>query len=105
MLTKQNECVHDIIEDMQELLTGFVITMIALLIGFSLGKDQMVVTKDVQQQIKQIFKRVVPKSDVGPVMALSQRELDILNNPKLKEEQDIMDREFGHLNNRGGETI
>lgn len=80
------------------IIIGYGFTLVALLIGYSLGKHQTVVPTDVRKQINSIFRKVVPNNEVGVIPRLTQRELDIALNPKLKQEQDVMGDTFNQLN-------
>ena len=83
---------------MLDLILGFTITIISLLIGFSIGKYNTIVSPDFKKQITQIYRKVIPDTDIGPVERLTKRELDIINDPKKKQEYEEMDRTLGKLN-------
>lgn len=87
---------------MTDLLLGWLITSASFLLGYLLGKNNSIVPPDVKEraykQIKQTFRRVVPDTEVGAVETLSQRDLDVLRNPKLKAEQDELERTLNKLN-------
>jgi len=83
---------------MLELLIGFTITLISLLVGFSLGRYQQSLPPSVNKQIQQIFKKVVPDTDVGGIEPPTQRDLDFYNNPKLAREHEELNRTFDKLN-------
>lgn len=87
---------------MVELLTGSLLTLTSLLVGYSLGKHNAVIPQEVKAKaaraIQQTFRRVVPDSEVGAVETLSQRDLDLVRNPKLKAEQEELERTLNKLN-------
>lgn len=87
---------------MLELLTGATLSIISLLIGYSLGKNQTVVSNDVRKQIKQIFTRVVPDREVGPIPRPTQQMNYYRDNPKAAKEDEIMQDEFDTLNDVSG---
>jgi len=82
---------------MIELLTGFTLTIVSLLIGFQLGKNQTVVSTDVKRQINQIFKKVVPKSEVGAVERPDAIQNFYRDNPQIAKEHEIMEKEFDKI--------
>lgn len=83
---------------MIELITGFLLTIISLLVGFQLGKNQTIVTSDTKKQIQQIFKRVVPRSDVGPVIRPSAEDNYYRDNPSARVEEEVMSGAIEDLN-------
>lgn len=84
-----------------DLYLGFAITLISVLIGYSLGKHQTVVPPDTKKQIQQIFKRVVPNPEVGPVERPDVRANYFRDNPRAAEEHEEMNRQFEELNRNG----
>lgn len=85
---------------MVELALGFTVTLISLLIGYQLGKNQRVIPENTQKKINEIFHRVVPRSDVGPVERPSAQDNYYRDNPKAKIENEVMDDALGTLNNQ-----
>lgn len=85
-----------------EFVPGFIVTIISLLIGYFLGRRDIDknIEPDVKHKISQIFKKIIPNNEIGPVPVLSQRELDIIRNPKLKTEQDVMGNVLDKLNKK-----
>lgn len=84
---------------MIELLIGFAITLISLLIGFQLGKNSRVIPEQTQKKINQIFNRVVtPKSDVGAVSRPTVEQNYYRDNPQIAKEHGIMDETLDILN-------
>lgn len=80
---------------MIELISGFLISIISLLIGFNLGKHQMPFSPQVKKQLDEAMGRVIPNDrGVGAVPRLTPRELELVRNPKLAEEQRIMGDTF-----------
>ncbi len=75
---------------MLELLIGFAITIISLLTGYQLGRHQTLVTPDTQRKINQIFKRVVPTNEVGPVVRPNAQDNYYRDNPQQKVIDDTM---------------
>lgn len=83
---------------MIELIAGFALTMISLLVGFSLGKNQTVVTQDVKKQIQQIFTRVVPRNDgVGIVERPNAQQVFYRDNPQYAKIQQEATQDFDTL--------
>lgn len=80
------------------LITGAFLVLISLLIGFKLGKDQTIVTTDTKKQIQQIFTRVVPKSEVGPVVRPDVKQNYYRDNPQAALENEIMTGAMDQLN-------
>lgn len=80
------------------LLLGFTITLISLLIGYSLGKHQQVVSPDVQKRINTIFKKVVTNPDVGPIARPTVQDNYYRDNPKAKIEDEVMSEALDKLN-------
>lgn len=83
---------------MIELLAGFMLTLMSLLIGYKLGKDQTIVTDDTKKQIKQIFRRVVPDTEIGIIKRPDAQENFYRDNPQAKVEDDLMAKQFDNLN-------
>jgi hypothetical protein len=85
---------------MIELAIGSLITLISLLIGFSLGKYQQLIPEEAKKALIENLKEITQKrvSDVGPVPRPTQKDLNMWNNPKLAEEQRVMEQEFKNLN-------
>lgn len=83
---------------MIELITGTAITLISILIGFQLGKNSAVVTPDVQNKINKIFTKIVPKSDVGPILRPSAEQNYYRDNPQAATEQEVMGKTIDELN-------
>lgn len=87
---------------MIELITGSLITLIALLIGFSLGRHEKPIPPKVAEHLQEIFKKKIsPQSSVGAVLTPTQEQLDRYKNPKLAEEEKIMEEELDRLNKKG----
>lgn len=80
------------------LITGALLVLISLLIGFKLGKDQTIVTTDTKKQIQQIFTRVVPKSDVGPVVRPDATQNYYRDNPQAAINNNVMTGALDDLN-------
>lgn len=70
----------------------------SLLIGYKLGKDQTIVTDDTKKQIKQIFRRVVPDTEIGIIKRPDAQENFYRDNPQAKVEDDLMAKQFDNLN-------
>lgn len=83
------------------LITGALLVLISLLIGYKLGKDQTIVSVDTKKQINQIFKKVVPKSDVGPIERPTTQQNFYRDNPQMATENDVMQNTFDTLNKTG----
>lgn len=83
---------------MVELIIGSMLTLISLLIGFSLGKNQTIITQDTKKQISQIFKRVVPNPEVGPVQRPDALTNYYRDNPQAAQEASEMNRTLETLN-------
>lgn len=88
------------------LALGFIITLISLLIGFSLGRHEKPLPPKVQEQLKEIFKKkiadpLVNDRGVGAVSRPTQDQIDRWNNPKLAQEEAIMNKTFEELNKNG----
>lgn len=84
---------------MTELLTGFTITLISLLTGYSLGKNSRIIPEQTQKKINQIFNRVVtPKSDVGAVVRPNAQQNYYRDNPTIAREDELMDDTLNILN-------
>lgn len=86
---------------MFELMTGFVLTLISLLVGYNLGKHQQVVPPDTQKQIARIFQKVVPNDEVGAVMRPTAQDNYYRDNPQIAREDELMASEFDNLNKNG----
>ena len=83
---------------MTELLTGFALALISLLVGYKLGKDQTLVTDDTRKKIKQIFNRVVPDSEIGIIERPTPQQNFYRDHPEVKTEDDVMVGAFDKLN-------
>ena len=79
------------------LLTGFAITVVSLLIGYNLGKNQTVVSTDVKKQIDKIFNRVVPNSEVGVIPRPTVVDNFYRDNPRIAKEHEVMNDTFKNL--------
>lgn len=75
---------------MLELLAGFILTITSLLIGFSLGRHQAMIAPDTQRKIQAIFKRVVSKRDVGPIVRPSAEDNYYRDHPTQRAEDEAM---------------
>mgnify|MGYP001605591221 CR=1 FL=1 len=84
-------------EGMFELLTGWFITTLSLVLGYYLGKHDKVVPQQVTKQIKDIFQRIVPNEGVGPIERPDNRAKELYTNPRLAEEQKIAEQNFDQL--------
>lgn len=85
---------------MIELIIGFTITLISLIIGFNLGRNQTIITADTKRQINQIFSRVVPKNEVGPVERPTAQQNYYRDHPEEAVERDVMDDTLNILKNQ-----
>ncbi len=83
--------------DMVDLLIGFVITLVSLLLGFSLGKHQAPISPDVTRKINSLFKRVAPKSDVGIIERPTAEDNYYRDHPEAKAEAQEMGRAIERL--------
>lgn len=83
---------------MLELIGGSLLTTISLLIGYSLGKNNQVVPNDVKRQINQIFSRVVPNPEVGPVIRPDAKQNFYRDNPVIAREHEVMAGAIDKLN-------
>jgi hypothetical protein len=78
-----------------ELLLGFAISLISLLVGFSLGKYQSPLSPQIKRKLDEAMNRVVTRKDqVGGIERPNPRELELMRNPKLSDEQKIMTEVF-----------
>lgn len=75
---------------MIELITGFVITIVSLYMGFNLGKHASIATPDITNKVNQIFKRVVPKTEVGAIERPTQQDNFYRDNPQYAQEQEAV---------------
>lgn len=77
---------------MIEMLAGFIISLVSLLIGFNLGKWQYPLSPQVDKRIRETFSRVVPKDSggVGAVERPTARDIYLRDHPQAKEEQEVM---------------
>lgn len=79
---------------MIDFIFGSVISVVSLLIGFSLGKNQSPIPPSIQQEVKkkydEVMRKVAPPSDVGAVIRPTARERELRDNPRIAEEQTIM---------------
>lgn len=83
---------------MIELLAGTIISLSSLLIGFSLGKNESPMPPDVRRKVEQIFKRVVPPSEVGAIERPTQQDNFYRDNPLIAQEHKIMEDEIDKIN-------
>ena len=82
-----------------DLIIGFLITLVSILVGFQLGRNQAVVSNDTKKQIQQIFTRVVPRDkEIGAVQRPTAQQNFYRDNPQALEEQQVMDKTFEGLN-------
>lgn len=79
---------------MIELIIGFIITLVSLLIGFSLGKDQDVITYEAKKKIKGIMRKVIPNNDIGPILRPTAQDIYYRDHPKERIEKEVMEKEF-----------
>ena len=83
---------------MIELFTGAILTLISLLVGFQLGKYQRLIPERTQKKINEIFDRVVPNPEVGPVIRPTTQQNFYRDNPQAKVEDDAMTGALDNLN-------
>jgi len=81
---------------MNELLT-FIITILSVGFGYYLGKRDKEVTSDAIKVIKTISKIFPSNKGVGAVPALTQKEIELQNNPLQKAENEEMDKTFSEI--------
>lgn len=81
-----------------ELLLGFGLTIISLLIGFQLGKDQRLIPEKAQRRIEEILTRTVQDKGVGAVERPTAQDNYYRDNPKVKIEDDVMNNTIEILN-------
>lgn len=74
------------------------ISLISLLIGHSLGKHESAMPPDVRKKVEQIFKRVVPKSEVGAIERPTAQDNYYRDNPKIAQEDELMENTIDILN-------
>lgn len=87
---------------MIEILTGAAITMISLLLGYSLGKHDAPLPPDTQKRLNTILKRAVPplKPDVGIVERPDVKANFYRDNPRIAKEHETMSTEFDKLQSK-----
>ncbi len=73
-------------------------TLFCIAIGYSLGRNQTVVPPDMHKKITQIFNKVIEHPDLGAVERPTVQDNFYRDNPKVKLEDDIMDKQFTNLN-------
>ena len=83
---------------MLDLIVGAVITLLSILIGYNLGKNQSVVTPDFKKQVNQIFRRVVPDKEIGIIERPTAQQNFYRDNPQAAKENEIMEESFNILN-------
>ena len=88
------------IETLLILITGFLISIISLIVGFNLGKTNDPISPEIKKRLNQTLQRVIPPSDVGAVMRPTPRELELARNEKERLEQDIMSDTFKEVINK-----
>lgn len=86
------------IEFIVPLVLSFVLTLVAMLVGYSLGKNQTVVPPDMKKQINQIFRKVVPPDDIGPIERPNAKQNYYRDNPDEADLDDMMTKTFDTLN-------
>ncbi len=82
---------------MYELLLGSSITIISILIGFHLRGYQGTSAPDIKQKINDIFTRIVPNPEVGPVIRPTAQEVYYRDNPQARIENEEMEKTFDKI--------
>jgi len=81
------------------IILTFLLTIISLLIGFSLGKNQSALPPNYQKKITQILTRAVKdNNDVGAVERPNAQDNFYRDNPKIAQEHKEMSKAFEELN-------
>ena len=82
---------------MIEFIAGTISTLIAVLVGFYLGKSDRTIQKDIAKVVQTISKAIPQKKDVGAVTTLTQPEIDLQENPLKRAENEEMDKTFSEI--------
>ena len=88
------------IETIIILLAGFLISIISLIVGFNMGKNNDAISPEIKKRLNQTLQRAIPPNDVGGVLRPTSRELELARNEKERLEQDIMSDTFKEVINK-----
>lgn len=79
---------------MLEIITGSVLSLISLYIGYSLGKGSSIISEETQKQVKRLIQALPIKRDIGVVPRPTQQDVERFNNPILQAEEEEMSKTF-----------
>lgn len=79
---------------MIEMLTGSVITLISLWLGYTMGKGSSIIPEETQRQVKRLIQSLPIKKDIGAVARPTQQDIERYENPTLNDEEIEMSKTF-----------
>ena len=83
---------------MLNFITGALILLIGILVGFSLGKYSSVIPEETRKQVKKLIDAMpFTKSDIGGVMRPTAHEVSNFENPIKKAEEEAMSETFREI--------
>jgi hypothetical protein len=82
---------------MIEIITGSIISLISLYIGYSLGKGSSIIPEETQKQVKRLIQALPIKRDIGAVLRPTQQDVERFNNPILQAEELEMSKTLSEI--------
>ncbi len=76
------------------MLTGSVITLISLWLGYTMGKGSSIIPEETQRQVKRLIQSLPIKKDIGAVARPTQQDIERYENPTLNDEEIEMSKTF-----------
>lgn len=79
-------------------IAGAVVTVLSILIGYSLGKGSSIIPEETRKQVKKLIDAMpFTKHDLGAVERPSAQDIKRFDNPLLKEEEEAMSETFREI--------
>ena len=79
---------------MIEQIVGLISALIFVAFGYYLGRRDRDIPKDVKRVYQTVSRALPIKKDVGAVTALTQQEIDLIENPIKRAENEEMSKTF-----------
>lgn len=77
------------------MITTFLITIISILIGYTLGR---ITPEQIKEKYEEYKREIIKKREpVGAVIAPDAKRLELINNPEKAEEEEELNKLFGEL--------
>jgi hypothetical protein len=82
---------------MTEYILGTLSTLLAIWIGYSIGKGSSIIPKETTEQVKRLIRALPIDRGLGAVERPTAHQVEQFNNPVLKEEEEAMSDTFKEI--------